>query len=427
MEEMMKKVSLVLLLACLSVSMFANGASETQKTPSPKKDVSIRMWTFVDPNANGGRNKALKQMIQEFETDNPGVKIVVEPKTYSTMTAEFLAAAATGSAPDIMWCSTGLLFSCIQGGLLEPLENLFLKGWTPDQIADIDDAFFKFGERNGKHYTLSLSKNAVCLYYRSDLLKAAGCEVPTTWDDLYATAKKLTNPEKGVYGLAIPVAKSGDYPILTNYIISKQGSLFHADGTADFATPAGVEAMNYVKRFFDEGITPADCKNKDSEEMQLEFQAGKFAMMPLGFVRIGTNKAQASFDRTTIKVASIPTGSWIDGWHVGVWSGSKNKEIAGKFLEKMYSPESDLLWVNVGAQAPVRKSTSKKITINDDNDYITVAGTIFGTGYNVGNDKSYDGIKLSLLVALQEVLTNNADPLQALKKAELDFNKTNNR
>ena len=73
--------------------------------------------------------------------------------------------------------------------------------------------------------------------------------------------------------------------------------------------------MNYVKRFFDEGITPADCKNKDSEEMQLEFQAGKFAMMPLGFVRIGTNKAQASFDRTTIKVASIPTGSWIDGWH----------------------------------------------------------------------------------------------------------------
>lgn len=418
----MKKIALIVLFVLVAAfSVFANGAAEQ------KKDVTVRMWTFIDPNATGGRNAALKQMIEEFEAENPGVKVVVEPKAFSTMTAEFLAASATGSAPDIMWCNTGLLFSCIEGGVLEPLENLFMKDWTKEQIADVDDAFFKFGEKNGKHYTLSLSKNAVCLYYRSDLLKAAGLEVPTTWEELYESAKVLTNKEKGIYGISIPISASGDYPILTNYIISKQGSLFNADGTANFATEAGVEAVNYVKRFFDEGIVAPDNVNKDAEEMQLEFQSGRYAMMPLGFVRIGTNKAQASYDPSTIKVAPIPTGSWIDGWHVGVWSGSKNKEWAGKFLEKMYEPESDLLWVNLGAQAPVRQSTKQLVEITDANDYIAVAGEIFSTGYNVPNDKSYDGIKQTLLVALQEVLVNGKDPLKALQDAETEFNRLNNR
>jgi multiple sugar transport system substrate-binding protein len=419
----MKRILIGILALCLMGTLFANGTQESPK----QENVTVRMWTFVDPNATNGRSKALKQIISEFEAENPGVTVVVEPKVYGTMTAEFLAAAATGTAPDLMWCSSALLFNCISNGVLEPLENYTLKNWTPEEIADVDDAFFKFGEKDGKHYTLSLSKNAVCLYYRSDLLEAAGVSVPTTWDELYEAAKKLTDKEKGVYGFAFPLAKSGDYPIISNYIISKQGSLFHEDGTANFATQAGVDSINYLKKFYDEGLVPADTLSKDSEDMQLEFQSGRFAMMPLGFVRIGTNKAQASYDSTTIKVAPIPTGSWIDGWHVGIWSGSKHKEVAGKFLEKMYSPSSDLLWVELGAQAPVRKSTSKKVTITADNDYIEVAGKIFSTGYNVPNDRSYDGVKTYLLNAMQEVLVNHMDPLTALQNAEKEFNKTNNR
>lgn len=415
----MKKIIVYTLIIAMALSaVFANGAAESQA-----KDVTIRMWTFIDPEGTGGRNKALKQMIQEFEAENPGVHVVVEPKTHTTMTAEFLAAAATGNAPDIMWCSSALLFGCIENGLLEPLENLFLKDWSKEEINDVDDAFFKFGEKNGKHYTLSLSKNAICLYYRADMID----KIPETWEELYETAKACTNPEKGVYGLGMAVGNTGDYPLISNYILWKQGSLFNEDGTANFATEAGVEAINYVKKFFDEGIISPDCKNKISEDMMLEFQSGKYAMIPCGFVRIGTFKAQASFDPKYIKVCPVPTGSWIDGWHVGIWSGSKNKEIAGKFLEKMYTTESDLLWVNLGAQAPVRKSTKDMITITEDNDYIAVAGEIFETGYNVPNDRSYDQLKQELNLALQRVLVDGMDPMESLKQAEVNFNKANNR
>lgn len=418
----MKKVVLSLLIVAVAcTTLFAAGTAEQQK------DVTIRMWTFIDPQGSGGRNVALKQMIDEFESENPGVRVVVEPKTHTTMTAEFLAAAATGAAPDIMWCSSALLFGCIEGGLLEPLENLFLGDWSAEEVADVDDAFFKFGEKNGKHYTLSLSKNAVCLYYRSDVLANAGCTIPTTWEELYQVAKATTDPAAGRYGLGMAVGNTGDYPLISNYILDKQGTLFNEDGTARFATEAGVEAINYVKRFFDEGLIAPDCMNKVSDDMMLEFQSGKYAMIPCGFVRIGTFKAQSSYDPRTIKVCPVPTGSWIDGWHVGIWSGSKNKEWAGKFLEKMYTTESDLLWVNRGAQAPVRKSTSQYVTITEDNDYILVAGNIFETGYNVPNDRSYDQLKQELNLALQRVLVDGMDPMASLKQAETAFNKANNR
>lgn len=418
----MKKAILTMLIVLLALTtVFAQGAQEQKQ-----QDVTVRMWTFIDPEGTGGRNVALKQMITEFEAENPGVHIVVEPKTHTTMTAEFLAAASTGTAPDIMWCSSGLLFGCIANGLLEPYENLFMKDWTAEQIADVDDAFFKFGEKDGKHYTLSLSKNAITLYYRSDLLEAAGCKVPTTFEELYEVAKKCTDSSKGVYGFGMQLT-SGDYPLVTNYILSKQDSLFNADGTANFATEAGVEAMKYIKRFIDEGITPYEAISKSGEDINLEFQAGKYAMMAYGFVRVGQIKSGASYNPDYVKVAPVPTGSWIDGWHVGVWSGSKVKEWAGKFVEKMYEPASDLLWVNLGAQAPVRQSTKNLIEITDANDYIAVAGEIFGTGYNIPNDKSYEGVKEAFYGALQKYIVNGMDPLQALKEAEEQFNKTNNR
>lgn len=418
----MKKILVALLIVAVAISsVFANGASE-----QASKDVTVRMWTFIDPEGTGGRNVALKQMIQEFEADNPGVHIVVEPKNWQTMTAEFLAAASTGTAPDIMWCSTGLLYGCIENGLLTPYEELFMKDWSAEQVADVDDAFFKFGEKNGKHYTLGLSKNAVVLYYRADLLEKAGCEVPTTFEELYEVAKKCTDPANGVYGLGQEF-QGGDYPLISNYILSKQGTLFNEDGTAKFATAAGVEALEYVKRFVDEGIIPYDCTSKIGEDITLEFQAGKYAMMVRGFVRIGQVRTNCSFNPTYAKVAPIPTGSWIDGWHVGVWSGSKVKDWAGKFVEKMYTTESDLKWVNLGMQAPVRQSTKNMITITEENDYIAVAGDIFANGYNIPNDKPYEGLTACLLTALQKYVIDGVDAMTALKEAEAEFNSRNGR
>lgn len=422
---MKKRIVVALMILLAATTLFAAGAKEDSK------DVTIRMWTFLDPaNTSNGRSIALAKMMKEFEADNPGVKIVVEAKNYATMTGEYLTAFAAGNAPDIIWAARDELSGVLDAGALEPLENLFLGEWSASEIADIDDAFFRFGERGGKHYTLTLNKNALVMFYRSDLLAQAGHSVPKTWNDLMAAARDMTKTEGGIttYGLgqSFPSGYS-DPQLLTNWLIDKQGGLFNPNGTAKWANQVGVDGVNWVVDAIKRGYTPAGAVNLGTEDIIAEFAAGKYGMFIAGAVRVGAIKDTASYNPDFVKVMDLPGGCVIDGWFTGINSKSPNKVMAGKFLEKMYSPQADLYWVNDGAQAPVRKSTLNHITITESNDYLSVMLDAFANGWIPPNDMSYAGWKINLNEAVQRVVANNMDPLLALQQTAKEFNEANGR
>lgn len=449
---MKRKVLAVLMTAVMAASIFGCGNSAPQPTEAAKEtkaetgapevketttaakaeNITIRMWTFLDPtNKENGRSVALQQMIDEFEAENPGVKIVVEPQDWATMTGKFLAASATGDAPDVMWCARDEMYGVLNAGALEPLENLFLGDWTAEEIDDVDDAFFRFGERDGKHYTLTLNKNCTGLFYREDLLKEAGLSVPTTFDELYNNAKALTGKDaSGIqrYGLGMSFStETNDAQAIVNWLLQENGDLFNPDGTANWANEAGVTAVNWVKNCIDTGVTPTESINTTIEDIYTEFSAGKYAMSIASAVRLANLRSTASFDGNTIQFTSLPGGTIIDGWFVGVWSGSKHKEEAGKFLEKMYSPESDMKWIELGGQAPCRKSTVESLEITDENKYMAAMIEAFGEGWLPSNKEAFVGWKLDLNYPIQNVMTEGADPLAALKNAEEIFNTNNNR
>ena len=77
----------------------------------------------------------------------------------------------------------------------------------------------------------------------------AGLKPPTTWEELVADAKKLTQPSKGVYGMAM---EGGSYTegVHFAYIFGKQhgSDPFTADGKADFTSPGQVAG---VKQYVD--------------------------------------------------------------------------------------------------------------------------------------------------------------------------------
>lgn len=412
-----------------------NKTSEAADDARGQEETTICMWTFLDPaNTENGRSVALVQMIEEFEADHPGVKIVVEPQDYNIMTAKFLSATSTGDAPDIIWCARDELCGVLDAGALEPLENLFLADWSEEEIADVDDVFFRFGERDGKHYTMGLSKNSVGLYYRSDLLEEAGLSVPTTFDELLEAAKVLTadDAETGIhrYGLGQAFStESADPQLIVNYIYDKQGHLFNEDGTADWSSDAGVEAMEWILKTVEDGVTPAEAVNTANEDSILEFEAGKYAMLLLGGVRMPNIRDAASFDSSTIQFAILPGGNNFDGWFAGVWSGSSNKELAGEFLEKMYSPESDKLWVTLGGQAPLRKSTLENMSdffAEEGNQYMKVMSDSFTNAIPLSNEYTVNGFKFDMNRAIQNAMTGE-DIKKSLEDAEAAFNTANGR
>ena len=402
----------------------------------------VRLWTFLDPEADNGRSKALKQMIETFESENPGIKIVVETQDWEQMTPKFFAAHAAGNAPDIIWCIMDEMGAALDLGALEPLENLFLKDWTEEEIADIDDSFFNFGVRDGKHYQITHSRNYMAMYYRADLFEEKGLEVPKTWDEFIEVCQALTevDSETGIqrygFGQAFNVDKV-DPQIMTSLLLDTQGNLFTDDGKANWANAAGEEALQFQLECITKyGITPEAAVNLTGEELFTEFAAGKYAIITGGAVRVPTVRADVPFEPSAVQLMLYPSAdgngnspSTINGWCVGVWSGSKVKEAAGKFVEAMMSPESDELWVTLGGQLAIRKSTMEKLGDfyeDPNNRYLTVvADGITNAGWPQPTDYPVSSWKNDLNRAAQMVMVDGSSIPDALASVAKDFDERN--
>lgn len=402
----------------------------------------VRMWTFLDPEADNGRSQALKQIIQTFEEENPGIRIVVETQDWEQMTPKFFAAHAAGNAPDIIWCIMDEMGAALDLNALEPLENLFLKDWTEEEIADIDDSFFQFGVRDGKHYQITHSRNYMAMYYRADLFEEKGLEVPKTWDEFIEVCQALTevDPETGIqrygFGQAFNVDKV-DPQIMTSLLLDEQGNLFTDEGKADWANAAGEKALQFqldcITKY---GITPEAAVNLTGEELFTEFAAGKYAIITGGAVRVPTVRADVPFDPSAVQLMLYPSTdgqgnapSTINGWCVGVWSGSQVKEAAGKFVEALMSPEADELWVTLGGQLAIRKSTRERLGSfyeEPDNQYLNVvADGIENAGWPQPTDYPVSSWKNDLNRAAQMVMVDGSSISDALAATAADFDERN--
>ena len=433
MKKLVKGIALVLacalLLSLLSVSAIAEG----KKT--------VRMWTFLDPtNTTNGRSIALQQIIDKFEAEHPDIDIVVEPQDWASMSTKFFAAHAAGNAPDICWIIMDEFGAALDLNALEPLENLSIGKWSEEQVADINDAFWQFGTRDDKHYQITFSRNYVTLYYRADLFAENEIEIPRTWDELIAAAQKLTGHDDklGVdrygYGLALST-ENVDPQIMTNMILADQGTLFNEDGTANWANENGEYALDTMIKFIKEyGISPETAISTTGEDLWTDFEAGKYAMISGGAIRVNTVRSNCVYDPSAVQIMLWPTKDGeghapgvINGWCVGVWSGSQVKEEAGLFLEAMASPEADNLWVTLGGQPAMRQSTLE--TAKDyiaENEFLTVISDGFLTaGWPQPTDFTVSSWKNDLNNAAQKVLVDGMSSKDALEAVAQDFNNRN--
>lgn len=453
----MKKMGTVVLAAALALGLWGcsgsgekeantsvGSANQTEDggTKAAGEMQEIRMWTFLNPEGTSGREVALKQIITNFEQDNPDVKVVVEPQTWDVMTGKFFAADKAGNAPDVMWVLQDELGAAIDQGTLEPFENLFLKDWTPEDIADVDDAFWSMGAKDGKHYQAALSRNYFGIIYRADLFEKKGIELPKTWDQLIEAGKQMTetDEETGIqrYGLGLALSSDkADAQISAGALLNLQGTLFKEDGTANWNNEAGQKAMSLELDMIQKhGITPETAVTATPDDLYKDFCSGKYAMIMGAGVRMAKLQEEATFDPEAVQMMLLPgfeegkaSPTPIAGWSVGVWSGSKNKEAAGKLVEYMINPESDKLWVTVGGQVPVRKSTVEseaEFFAQEKNAYLAVMADGFANaGWAQPTDFGITGWRVDLNTVAQDVLANGMSLEEALAKAEQTFNDRN--
>ena len=439
-----KPLFCLMVLMIAAATIFASGAAVAE-TPQQKGPATIKMWTFLNPESKtDGRGMALAKMVKEFEK-NSGNKVVVESMDYTTIAAKFLAATNAGNAPDIIWVSVSDIGNVISQGVLEPLDNLFMKDWTKQQWADADTAAFHEGETDGMHYQLPFSANYIGLIVRSDLLKAAGYSIDgfKDWNEFREACAKLTvekdartGTKRYGYGSAYPTS-GGDTMIISNLLLDKNGKIWEKDGRAAWANDAGVKAVELVKGLYSKGYMSTTALTDTVNQLYEDFKSGKYAMINGPSSRLGNIYSGASFDPATIHLIPYPSDtvkyapSILSGWCAGVWEGSSCKQAAGKFLEYMFLADAD--WVMMGKQPPLLRSTGAKLEAagfyaDGTNNYVKdIINCINNASFAQPTDISISGWKNDLDIVFQNVLANGMDPLKALQKAEKDFNERNGK
>lgn len=366
----MKKIITILLIALVALTFVsASGTSETSQ-----KDVTLRLWTFLDiTNTTNGRAVVLKKAIDNFEASHPGVKIVVETQQWTTLPSKVFAASVAGDCADLFMVNTANRGEAIKRGVYEPLENLFYSDWTKEQKDDINSAVLEAGFDGQYHYDIPLYFGGFGIMYRKDLFKEKGIDPDSikTWEDLAEAAVKLTyidsNGQKiWGYGIGYSLDVTDPHGALPNALFGQEGGMFTDDGmpnnwTGEVALEALQMEIDLIKKY---KVTPESAASVTSEDVYTDFAAGKYAMISAGTVRMPTVQSQCSFNPEDIGFMAYPSidgktesKCYAAGWHMGVWSGSKNKELAGEFLEYICSAEVDSMWVTEAQQIPILKST----------------------------------------------------------------------
>ena len=173
------------------------------------------------------------------------------------------------------------IVALLNNDLIRPLDDLVKKhgkGLKKNQLITID----------GKIMAVAFMANAQHLVYRKDILKKLNIDVPKTYEEMLAAAKKIRasglvkNPVGGAYKAGWNLAQE-----FNNMFIGYGGSHFKGNSAEpNVNSSAGEKALEMMKSL-SEYMNP-DFLTHDSNATNAEFRAGNVAIMNMWGSRAAT-------------------------------------------------------------------------------------------------------------------------------------------
>ncbi len=125
-------------------------------------------------------------------TEMTGAEIRVAEVPFAELFQKILADWATGTRSiDVGVFASGWGVELVNGGLVENLDP-YIAADDKIDLMDIAPYFRDFNQKvSGSTYFITLDGDFQMLYYRSDVLEAAGLEPPKTWEEYLDVASKI--------------------------------------------------------------------------------------------------------------------------------------------------------------------------------------------------------------------------------------------
>lgn len=359
-----KKVSALLLCGALSAGLLA-GCGSTKDSSSENADggkVTLRM---IESLTSPKRTQLIQASISKFEAANPNIKVDLISPPFDQADNKIRTMLGAKENIDVLEVRDLTVAEFVNNGFVEPL-NAYADKWSDySTVSEISKSLGSIGD---KLYFIPNGLYERQLFYRADWFKEQGLTPPKTWDELFETAKKLTDPSKNRYGFsfrggagsngttdAMVLAFNGDN-------VNLEDSMFTKDGKTVFSTPEAKAAIELYQKLYKEA-SPPDSVNWGFQEQVQAFTSGVTGMLlqdPDVIQSLQEKMAEGTW--ATAPLQAGPTGKALlaaggAGW--GIAANSTHKEAAWKLISFLSSPEENTEFSKAYGLIPIHTSAAE--------------------------------------------------------------------
>lgn len=418
---MKKKMLSVLLCAVTAVSMLAGcgakGSENSGGKSSSGENETLEFWT-IDLKATFG--DFFNDIIQQYEKENPGVKINWTDIPYDDVQSKLVTAVAGGTAPDVVNLNTQMTLTLAGEGALvdlnkeatEEQKNIYIKDlWNSAKIGDSVYAFPWYASPD-------------IMFYNQELFDEAGMKVPATFEEALEASEEFYD-------------KTGAYLFqpdeFFNILYEENIDILNEKGTeAVFNTEKTADLLKKYKEYTDKGVVPKTNWGSWDEALKL-FESGKLAIVSSSGSSLSRIKDEAPNIYEKIQVSTPLTGSTGLSrnplMNLVVPEASENHEAAIKFANYVTNDDNQLAFCK---QVSIFPSTIKA---SEDSYFTSDMDTLEGQANAMSAKASQTSKDFSLGVANQgniqstvnkayeAAIVNGDDVQKSLDQAEQDVNK----
>jgi multiple sugar transport system substrate-binding protein len=273
-----------------------------------------------------------------------GIDVIIDYVPFANMREALTAEMIGGGDYDVVSVMDQWVVSL--RNLLQPIgEGIAAQG---TDLSDFPAAHMRHGKIDGELYGLPVRGHVQLLFYRADLLKAAGVEPPQTWGDVL-TVSAAVQENGDVAGIALPYGRLNGQNLMVwmNLLWGNGGDLFDDAGQPIFNSAAGVAAtQQYIDMLIEHQVAPAGSAVFVEQDAVNSFKQGNSAMLPVWWwVRSQlTDPTQSTITDDQLGFVALPTvgdaarTTFTNTWVFGVTEGADNPAAAIEYLGWLTDP-----------------------------------------------------------------------------------------